>query len=187
MFFFWNSWFHGPTPVHPTIRGFPETIGKKRKPKGPVRRPRVDHEEKSCHGMYWSTSSSGAAGLSRTRILTSFSWLFPLYHSLGHMTGGIYRVVSPFPNFRYVLDWPLTGAFPILTTHKCVPAVGLGLRTQEPTGTQDIGHMVFLSPYFSPFLQGVKCLSPYSWTVLSRVTVHIGPTAPQLSRGFRRS
>ena len=73
MFFFWNSWFHGPTPVHPAIRGFPETIGKKRKPKGPVRRPRVDHEEKSCHGMYWSTSSSGAGGLSRTRILTSFS------------------------------------------------------------------------------------------------------------------
>ena len=49
-----NSWFHRPTPVHQVIRGSPETIGKKRKPHGPVRRPFEDHNENHVMG---STSS----------------------------------------------------------------------------------------------------------------------------------
>ena len=65
-----------------------------------------------------------------------------LYHSLGHMTGGIYHVVSPFSNFVYLFTDLSLLLLPILTTHECVPTVGCGLRTPQRTGTRDSVHTV---------------------------------------------
>ena len=128
--------FRGPAPTHYEKHGFPVTIGKKRKTQRHKGGPVQSRRKNLVMGRTGSfLNFMGPPELPGRTHEMLFSCLFPLHHSHGHMSGGIYGLVSPFSNFVYLFTDPGLFLLPILTTHKCVPAVGCGLRTHQPTGT----------------------------------------------------